>query len=58
MIRQKIHGVDGAGGGERNGIEGIVVGIVGKLGNGGKVALGTFGKVGSGGIAPGIGKDG
>ncbi|KAK8513007.1 hypothetical protein V6N12_030413 [Hibiscus sabdariffa] len=52
------------GGGERKGMEGIVVGIVGiegKLGNGGRVTFGTVGKlgmVGSGGSEPGFGSAG
>ncbi|MFQ6649359.1 hypothetical protein Gotur_022357 [Gossypium turneri] len=62
-----IAGLEGEGGGEKNGIEGIVVGIVGiegMLGRGANVALGTLGNVGnagmvgSGGSAPGLGKDG
>ncbi|CAK7323543.1 unnamed protein product [Dovyalis caffra] len=54
-----VHG----GGGERNGIEGIVVGIEGidgMLGSGGKVTFGTVGmvgKLGSGGNV-GLGRDG
>ncbi|MBA0874270.1 hypothetical protein Goshw_014391, partial [Gossypium schwendimanii] len=55
---------EGEGGGERNGIEGIAVGIVGiegMLGRGGSVAVGIAGNVGkagmvgSGGSAPGLG---
>ncbi|MBA0873523.1 hypothetical protein Goshw_003358, partial [Gossypium schwendimanii] len=55
---------EGEGGGERNGIEGIAVGIVGiegMLGRGGSVAVGKVGKagmVGSGGSAPGLGSVG
>nr|TKS07013.1 hypothetical protein D5086_0000117220 [Populus alba] len=57
-----VHG--GEGGGERNGKEGIVVGIVGSegmLGNGGKLTFGTLGmvgKLGRGGKAVGLGRDG
>ncbi|CAB4320185.1 unnamed protein product [Prunus armeniaca] len=60
-------GVVVAGGGERNGIEGIVVGILigspdGKFGNGGSAILGiagTVGKLGSGGsCVAGLGRDG
>lgn len=53
-----------AGGGEKNGIKGIVVGILGiegMLGRGGNVNLGRVGIVGilgSGGNAAGFGKDG
>lgn len=52
------------GGGDRKGKEGIAVGIVGmkgRLGNGGRVtfgALGKLGKLGSGGNVAGLGKDG
>ena len=52
-----------AGGGERNGIDGIV-GIEGILGKGGRVTFGAVGKegmvgkLGSGGRDPGLGKDG
>lgn len=42
----------GAGGGERNGKEGIV------FGSGGNVTLGILGMLGNGGITPGLGKDG
>ncbi|KAK8552494.1 hypothetical protein V6N12_041086 [Hibiscus sabdariffa] len=48
------------GGGERKGIEGMVVGIVrikGKLGNGDRVTFGALGKLrmlGSGGSEPGF----
>lgn len=48
-----LQGLGVAGGGERNGMEGIVVGIDGKLGSGGSATLGTLdgimGKLGSGG---------
>ena len=54
------------GGGEKNGIEGIVVGIVGSegmFGIGGKVTCGIdgyglVGKLGSGGSCVGLGSDG
>ncbi|MBA0667394.1 hypothetical protein Goklo_000486, partial [Gossypium klotzschianum] len=62
-VKEDFYGLEeGEGGGEKKGIEGIVVGIVGTegmLGRGGSVALGTLGNVvGSGGSAPGLGKDG
>ena len=50
------------GGGEKNGMEGIVVGIVGIFtgifGKGGRVTWGTVGMAGSGGTVVGLGKDG
>ena len=50
------------GGGEKNGMEGIVVGIVGIFtgifGKGGRVTCGTVGMAGSGGTVVGLGKDG
>ncbi|KAK8568320.1 hypothetical protein V6N12_006874 [Hibiscus sabdariffa] len=52
-----LQGLEGAGGGERSGIEGIVIGIEGMLGRGGKL-VGKLGKLGSGGIAPGFGNAG
>ncbi|KAK8568323.1 hypothetical protein V6N12_006877 [Hibiscus sabdariffa] len=52
-----LQGLEGAGGGERNGMEGIVVGIEGMLGRGGKL-VGKLGKLGSGGSAPGFGNAG
>ena len=65
QINQRVfQGVEGEGGGERKGIEGIAVGIEGMLGRGGSVALGTLGNVGnpgivgSGGSAPGLGNAG
>ncbi|XP_017982293.1 PREDICTED: uncharacterized PE-PGRS family protein PE_PGRS10-like, partial [Theobroma cacao] len=56
-----------AGGGEKNGMDGIVVGMVGiegMLGRGGRVILGVLGMVGKvgmlgrGGRVPGLGRDG
>ena len=50
------------GGGEKNGMEGIVVGIVGSegmFGSGGKLVIGGMvGKLGSGGSCVGLGSDG
>ena len=50
------------GGGEKNGMEGIVVGIVGSegmFGSGGKLGIGGMvGKLGSGGRSAGLGSDG
>ncbi|MFQ6652720.1 hypothetical protein Gotur_024477 [Gossypium turneri] len=62
--KRAFQGVEGEGGGERKGREGIAVGIVGMLDRGGSVALGTIGNVGnpgmvgSGGSAPGLGNAG
>ncbi|KAG4165282.1 hypothetical protein ERO13_A13G069651v2 [Gossypium hirsutum] len=62
--KRAFQGVEGEGGGERKGIEGIAAGIVGMLGRGGSVALSTLGNVGnpgmvgSGGSAPGRGNAG
>ena len=49
------------GGGEKNGMEGIVVGSEGMFGIGGKVICGIdglVGKLGSGGSCVGLGSDG
>ena len=63
--KKVFQGVEREGGGEKKGIEGTAVGIVGTkgmLGRGGSVAFGPLGNmVGSAGSAPGfgrLGKDG
>ena len=66
-LKGMFQGLVFEGGGEKNGMDGIVVGIVGiegMLGSGGRVTFGAVGKVGrvgmlgSGGRAPGLGRDG
>lgn len=57
-----FQGLLGAGGGERKGMEGMLVGIDGMLGSGGRVTFGmvgmAFGRLGSGGSAVGLGRVG
>lgn len=54
--------LSGAGGGERKGMEGMLVGIDGMPGSGGRVTFGmvgmVFGRLGSGGSAVGLGRVG